>query len=191
MRISGGKYKGFKLNPPKNDEIRPTSARLKESIFSIIESKKYSNNLEGKLFLDLCTGTGSIGLEAFSRGADIVYLIDKNPKSIELTQKNLIKLKLSNLLNTKIHLLKINLLNLDKFQFPIFNFIYVDPPYKTNYFNKVLDSLLKNNNLNQDTLIFLECYKMFNFFHKDFKILTVKKYGVSFLHIVKVKNYCL
>ncbi len=153
MRIVGGKYGGFKINSPKNFQIRPTSEKLKESIFSIIESQKYSNCIEGKLFLDLFTGTGSIGLEAFSRGADTVYFIDKNPQSIELSKKNIIKLNLFNLLEKKLFLLKTNVLNLNNISLPVFDFIYIDPPYKTNYFNKILGSLIKN--------------KKFKFWHSD------------------------
>ena len=191
MRIVGRKFRGFKLNSPNNIQIRPTSDRLKESIFSIIESEKYSNCIEGKFFLDLFTGTGSIGLEAFSRGADTVYLLDKNSESIELSKKNIIKLNLGNLLEKQLFLLKTNILNLNNLSLPIFDFIYIDPPYKTNYFNKILDILKKNKNLNSDTLIFLESDKNFNFFHKDFKILTTKNYGLSFLHILKPIYHCL
>ena len=84
-------------------------------------------------------------------------------------------------------------LNLSKgeIEFKNISVIYIDPPYKTNYFNKILDILKKNKNLNSDTLIFLESDKNFNFFHKDFKILTTKNYGLSFLHILKPIYHCL
>ena len=78
MRIISGKFKGHKLNIPKNFLIRPTTDRFKESLFSIINSEKYSSNIDGKYFLDLCSGSGGIGIEAFSRGAKKVYMIDKN-----------------------------------------------------------------------------------------------------------------
>ena len=64
MRIIGGKYKGLKLIPPDGSKIRPTSDRLKESIFSIITSNKYMIYIERCNVLDICSGTGSLGIEA-------------------------------------------------------------------------------------------------------------------------------
>ena len=64
MRIISGKFKGFKLNKPSTYSIRPTADRFKETLFSIIFSLKFNENLLGKNFLDPCH-TGNIGLEAF------------------------------------------------------------------------------------------------------------------------------
>ena len=89
MRIISGKFKGHKLNIPKNFLIRPTTDRFKESLFSIINSEKYSSNIDGKYFLDLCSGSGGIGIEAFSRGAKKVYMIDKNQYAINLINKKI------------------------------------------------------------------------------------------------------
>ena len=76
MRIIGGKYRGLKLLPPDGFNIRPTSDRLKESLFSIISSNKYKIKIDNCNVLDICSGTGSLGIEAFSRGALSVYLLD-------------------------------------------------------------------------------------------------------------------
>ena len=84
MRVIGGKYKGLKLLPPDSTKIRPTSDRLKESLFSIITSNKYKINIESGNVLDICSGTGSLGIESFSRGAISVYFIDKDHRSINL-----------------------------------------------------------------------------------------------------------
>ena len=92
MRIISSKFKGHKLNIPKNFLIIPTTDRFKESLFSIINSEKYSSNIDGKYFLDLCSGSGGIGIEAFSRGAKKVYMIDKNQNAINLINKNLSKI---------------------------------------------------------------------------------------------------
>ena len=78
MRIIGGKYKGLKLLPPDDNKIRPTSDRLKESLFSIISSNKYKIKIDSSNVLDICSGTGSLGIEAFSRGARSVTFIDKD-----------------------------------------------------------------------------------------------------------------
>ena len=87
MRIIGGKYKGLRLVPPDGTKIRPTSDRLKESLFSIITSKRYQIKIDNCNVLDICSGTGSLGIEAFSRGAISVYFIDKDHRSINLIYK--------------------------------------------------------------------------------------------------------
>ena len=84
MRIIGGKYRGLKLLSPDGYNIRPTSDRLKESLFSIISSNKYKININNSNVLDICSGTGSLGIESFSRGAISVYFIDKDHRSIDL-----------------------------------------------------------------------------------------------------------
>ena len=91
MRIIGGKYKGLKLLSPNGTKIRPTSDRLKESLFSIITSNKYKINIDGSDVLDICSGSGSLGIEAFSRGAISIHFIDKDQKSINLIYKNIAK----------------------------------------------------------------------------------------------------
>ena len=63
MRIIGGKYKGLKLLHPDGNIIRPTSDRLKESLFSIISSNKYKIKINSSNVLDICSGTGSLGIE--------------------------------------------------------------------------------------------------------------------------------
>ena len=94
MRIIGGKFKGLKLLPPDSTKIRPTSDRLKESLFSIISSNKYKIKIDSSNVLDICSGTGSLGIEAFSRGANSVIFIDRDYRSINLINKNIARLKI-------------------------------------------------------------------------------------------------
>jgi len=79
MRIIAGKHKGRKLFGFEGDNIRPTSDKAREALFAIL------GNITQDNFLDLCSGTGAVGLEAFSRGA-IVTLVDKDEKSINLSK---------------------------------------------------------------------------------------------------------
>ena len=76
MRIISGKFRGLKLHPPVDLSIRPTSDRLKESLFSIIESNKYNIKIKNSKVIDICSGTGALGIEALSRGAKSIYFID-------------------------------------------------------------------------------------------------------------------
>ena len=106
MRIIGGKYKGLKLIQPNGNNIRPTSDRLKESLFSIITSNKYKININDCNVLDICSGTGSLGIESFSRGAVSVYFIDKDYRSINLIYKNISKLNIDYKFQNKITIIK-------------------------------------------------------------------------------------
>ena len=93
MRIISGKFRGLKLHPPLDSNTRPTSDRLKESLFSILESHKYNLNLSTSKVLDICSGTGALGIEAISRGTKLIYFIEKDAKAIHVIEKNISKLK--------------------------------------------------------------------------------------------------
>ena len=93
MRIISGKFRGLKLYSPLDSNTRPTSDRLKESLFSILESHKYNLNLSTSKVLDICSGTGALGIEAISRGTELVYFIEKDPKAIHVIEKKYFKIK--------------------------------------------------------------------------------------------------
>jgi 16S rRNA (guanine966-N2)-methyltransferase len=84
MRIISGKYRGRRLKAPKGDTLRPTGDRLKETLFDILGAA-----VQGAVFLDVFAGTGAIGLEAASRGADRVVFIEWEPQAVRLIQSNL------------------------------------------------------------------------------------------------------
>jgi 16S rRNA (guanine(966)-N(2))-methyltransferase RsmD len=85
MRVIGGKYGGRVLKSPPDNKTRPTSDRLRETIFNIL--MPHIN--EETRFLDLCSGTGAIGIEALSRGAAHVTFVDKSRRSCALIEENL------------------------------------------------------------------------------------------------------
>jgi 16S rRNA (guanine(966)-N(2))-methyltransferase RsmD len=84
MRIISGTSKGRKLVTPRDHSLRPTSDRVKESIFNILQGK-----LEGKVVLDLFAGTGNLGIEALSRGAKKTIFVEKGRQAFRLIQRNL------------------------------------------------------------------------------------------------------
>lgn len=84
MRVISGKYKGRRLIAPENYDIRPTTDKVKESIFSTVQQE-----VDDGVVLDLFSGTGALGIEALSRGAKKVYFCDCNSKSLDLLVKNL------------------------------------------------------------------------------------------------------
>ena len=186
MRIIGGKYKGLKLLPPNGTKIRPTSDRLKESLFSIITSNRYQINIDNCKVLDICSGTGSLGIESFSRGANVVYFVDKDHKSINLIYKNISKLNIDIKFENKIKIIKDEatkaLKNLNK----IFQIVLIDPPYNTNITEKCLFKLKELNLINQDSYIFVESSKVEEFNYEGYQILDIKLYGNSKLTILKL-----
>ena len=185
MRIISGKFKGYKLNIPKNFLIRPTTDRFKESLFSIINSEKYSSNIEGKNFLDLCSGSGGIGIEAFSRGAKKVYMIDKNQNAINVINKNLSKIELNIELGKNLFVLKQDITKIEKLVLPQFDFIYFDPPYSSNIYSTVLKIISDNKILNNKGLILVETDKLLNIDKLNLEEIFSKKIGSSYLQCFK------
>ena len=84
MRIVGGRFRGRPLKGPSSDAIRPTSDRLRETLFNVIAPR-----VGGARFLDLCAGTGAVGIEALSRGASFVTFVDRVHKICGLVEENL------------------------------------------------------------------------------------------------------
>ena len=84
MRVISGKYKSLKLDGYDIEGIRPTMDKVKESVFAMIQGYLYDSTC-----LDLFSGSGSLGIEAISNGANYVYFVDKLSDSIKITEKNL------------------------------------------------------------------------------------------------------
>lgn len=123
MRIIAGKYKGRMLESPANGDIRPTSDFVREALFNVLQGRT-----QGAQFLDLFCGSGAVGLEALSRGAERSVFVDASRQSIALARSNAALLKAEAPavfmnLSCKDALKK---LGADKESFDI---IYLDPPY--------------------------------------------------------------
>ena len=179
MRIIGGKFKGKKILEPKDKETRPLKDLTKESIFNIINhTNKFSINLEGSYVLDLFSGTGSFGLECLSRKAEHVTFVENYKKVLPILKKNLLNLKSIN--NYKI-IQKDILKNLEITSFKEkFDIIFLDPPYKENNIDKLLDSILQIELFKNDGIIIIHRYKkQKDKFPNSFKIIEEKVYGIS------------
>jgi 16S rRNA (guanine966-N2)-methyltransferase len=88
MRVIAGKYRSRPLRSLRSMDIRPTSDRLRETLFDVLTAGNPSA-LEGTIWLDLFAGTGAVGIEALSRGASMVYFVEKSARASELIQQNL------------------------------------------------------------------------------------------------------
>lgn len=130
MRIIGGRFRGKRLQTPKDQSIRPTSDRVRESLFNILEHH-YSPN--GLRFLDLFCGTGAVGLEAYSRGAIEVCLMDQD---LSLARANLRAFGEPDIVRLQQQSL------LEHGQPPaLFNVAFLDPPYLKSLLEPTLELL--------------------------------------------------
>jgi 16S rRNA (guanine966-N2)-methyltransferase len=129
MRVIAGKYRGRKLKSPASTQTRPTSDRLRETLFNILGPR-----IEGTRFLDLCAGTGAVGIEALSRGAAGVVFVDQSRKMSALIATNLESLQV---IDAAIEIVTAEALEFvrrhRKHQAQLFGMIFFDPPYAENY----------------------------------------------------------
>jgi len=127
MRIISGAYRGRVLRSPSDNKTRPTSDRLRETLFNILAP----NITEETRFLDLCAGTGAIGIEALSRGAGFAAFVDKSKRACALIEENLDLLKIPEE-ETEIHCLTAeNFVSRERDE--TWDIVYFDPPYDENY----------------------------------------------------------
>lgn len=188
MRVIGGKFKGLKLMPPNDLGIRPTSDRLKEALFSILDSKKYNINIHNSSVIDICSGTGALGIEALSRGAKEVCFIDKDIKSIRIIQKNTSKLNINHEDKIFINIVKDEVTNALQKINSIYDIVLIDPPYNTNIINETLQDLKNYNLIKTHSYIFAESSNAEIFDFNGYELLDTKKYGKSKLTILKLIN---
>lgn len=166
MRIVGGKYKGRTLVAFDGDKIRPTSDMARESLFNILQSRIY-----GAKFLDLFSGTGAVGIEALSRGAESATFNDWSRDSIAVLRKNLEKIKVEE---------KCYINNYDALTFiekcdQTFDIIYIDPPYKTDLGARVLNKISRL--CDSKTLVIFEDEKVFDSQAENLTVVDKRKYG--------------
>lgn len=156
MRIITGRFKGRRLVTPKSMAVRPTSDRVKESVFSIIRDQVIDTK-----FLDMCAGTGNIGIEALSRGARQVTFLERNPKSLQIIKRNLHICGLD-ISNPQVQLIGKDVRNgiatLHK-RSETFELIYFDPPYDAGIYNKCILQISDTNLLKSTGLLLVEHHK--------------------------------
>ena len=127
MRIIAGEYRGRILKSPPDNKTRPTSDRLRETLFNILNPRID----EETRFLDLCAGTGAIGIEAISRGAAFSTFIDKSRRACALIEENLDLLKIPERQTEIICNSAENFVSRNREEG--WDIIFYDPPYKNEY----------------------------------------------------------
>lgn len=178
MRIIAGKYKGQTVKFPKSKLVRPTTDRNKEAIFN------YLNNIidfDGIYALDLYAGSGSLGLEAISRGAQITHFVEKNYRVSSVLRENISRLKVES---------ESKVFHTSCFAFTAvpcnkpYDLILADPPFFKNDIYRVINNIRVNKYLSKDALLLIE--RSIQTREEDisnFGIEPAKKLGDSLIYI--------
>ncbi|MDR1694133.1 MAG: 16S rRNA (guanine(966)-N(2))-methyltransferase RsmD [Lactobacillaceae bacterium] len=172
MRIIAGAYRGKNLNAPASNDVRPTSDRAREAVYNILTSK-IDNDWENYSLLDVFAGTGAFGLEAISRGAKEVCLLDKDTalaaKNASLFPKE----------QSKIKIVKADALNL-----PVshskYDMVFLDAPYQRDMSAKALEELKNKGWFQKGALCIIELEKKEDFIlPANFEEVDNRKYGIA------------
>lgn len=182
MRIIAGKWGGRRLLAFKAEHIRPTTDRIKEVIFNKVQPL-----IEDAIVLDLFSGTGSLSLEALSRGAQHVTAVEKHAKSVDIIKKNMAHLEVS---QGEMSVLKKDVFSFLKQSFMSgFDIIFIDPPFTEKIADDVLQALSVSQLSGFPTVVFIEAGKG-ETLRESYGLLQqkeLKNYGDKLLGIYYIK----
>lgn len=183
MRVIAGTARSLPLKSVPGMETRPTTDRIKETLFNILQPE-----LPDCRFLDLFSGSGGIGIEALSRGAREAVFIEKNPRACACIRENLSFTKLSE---------HGKLLSMDVFgglkrleNQGVFDCIFMDPPYRQELERTVLEYLRDSTIADENTLIIAEAWLHTDFSYAEslgYRILRSKEYKTN-KHVFLVRQ---
>lgn len=176
MNITGGKFKGHKITTVKSNTVRPTSSKIRSSIFNMLNS--LGIDFEEFIFLDLFAGSGIMGLEALSHGMKKSILVEKNPVTYKIIKENIIKFNAD-----------FETFNMDSLKFldktsEKFDIIFLDPPYMAGLYDSVIEKIRLKNLLNENGILIIEApleYKI----PENFVLLKEKTYGTTKIYFAK------
>lgn len=177
MRVITGTARGRKLLTLEGNDVRPTTDKVKEAIFSSIQFE-----IENSVVLDLFAGSGQLGIEALSRGAQKAFFVDNSKKSLETVKANLKTTGFTD--NSEV--MNMNSLDFLKITGQKFDFIFADPPYGQNILPEILPHLGRILNPNGKILCEHEKNLILPDEIGDLRLKKVYKYGK-----IEVTLYCL
>jgi 16S rRNA (guanine(966)-N(2))-methyltransferase RsmD len=181
LRIIAGYAKGRKLKSPENQDIRPTSDRVKEAIFSMI-----AFYIPGKIVLDLFAGTGNLGLEALSRGAKFSVFVDNNREALKLVNQN-IKLLGYKDKTSVVFSDALKALDLFRKRNEKFDIVFIDPPYRQSLYGEIIQSIAENDIIDRSGILIIEHPADIKLKdeYEGLKKIKEKKYGNTSITILK------
>lgn len=169
MRVIAGIARSVPLITPRGLETRPTSDQIKETLFNMLQGY-----IEGSNFLDLYAGSGQIGIEALSRGAEFVAFVEKSDEAVKCIKANVDKTKFADKsMILKLEVLSgIRTLELEKKRFDI---VFLDPPYNQGLEQGILTALVGSAILNDEVIIIVEASMNTDFSFVDYLGLKIVK----------------
>lgn len=187
MRIISGKYKGRRFQGKIPNGVRPTLDMVRESIFNSVYN---IIDISNAIVADICAGTGAMGIESISRGADICYFFDKNRKSCDYIKSSLDYFQIPdsqyqiNCKDAVKALKEFRELNMNT----KFDIIFIDPPYKEHIINDLLDIISNDSLLNEDGLISIEYSSVSGIvLPENFEIINKKHFGETEITFLAMK----
>src|SRR6056300_729645 len=180
MRIVAGKHRGKNLFLPKDKYTRPLKDLVKENIFNLItHSNEIKIKLSDSCVLDLFAGTGSFGIECLSRGAKEVSFFENHPEAVEILRKNLNSIKNTNnykIINNEIF----NYFEKTKNYNNKFDIIFMDPPYKENRINQLIEHIVEKKLLKEKGFLITHRHKKDTIkLTEKIKVFDERIYGLS------------
>ena len=159
MRIVAGTFRSRQLKSLKGLALRPTSDRLRETLFNILGAR-----VEGSRFLDLFAGTGAIGIEAISRGAVSAVFVENHSAAVRLIRANLASLRIESGAHVIATQVAAAIRTLERVPDAVFDFIFLDPPYaEEKEYEGTLRALEKSLLAGESTIVIAEHRKTFEF----------------------------
>ena len=180
MRVISGDLKGKKISLPDDKKTRPLRDLVKESIFNLIEhSNKFSLKLNNANILDLFSGTGSFGIECISRNAQKVTFVENYDLALKILKKNIKSFGIQD----KSEIIEKNCFDFfesKKIFKEKFNLIFMDPPYKEDKINLIVDQIKEGEILDKNAILIIHRHKKDNINISDkLNILDERNYGLS------------
>jgi len=184
MRVIAGRARRTILKTPSGLSTRPTTDRIKETLFNMI-----NNDLVDSRFLDLFSGSGGIGIEALSRGASFCVFVENNKEAIECIKENIEKTRFAN--ESKILFKDVNAAIKELANGEKFDIIFMDPPYNMNIEKDILIDLKSAKLVDVNTIIIIEASIETEFdFISDigYDILKIKEYKTNKHIFISIKD---
>ena len=179
MRVITGTARGRKLKTPENYDIRPTTDNVKESVFNIIQF-----DIEGRRVLDLFAGTGQLGIECLSRGAESAVFCDVSKKAVAAVKRNIELMRCAD----RTRVVQGDWRSAVAGRYSL---VFIDPPYRlTEVYAQAADALISGGHLTGDALIVMEraADKPIKGLDERFEIIDERKYRDTALTFVRIRQ---
>ena len=175
MRIVAGRHRGARLRAPAGRDIRPTADRTREALFNLLANGRHGRPLAGQVVIDACAGTGALGLEALSRGADQALFLENDRQALEIIRANIAHLGVAD----ACQVLAVDVTRPGPPPRPG-NILLLDPPYASDLDGPAISALAGAGWLAKDARVVVETAAKAVFAPPtDFTVLDERRYGAA------------